>query len=236
MSDPYVYEGSELSLFARATNWKAYWGQSIERYVGPRVLEVGAGIGATVQQLCTARQERWVALEPDPVLANEMVRKKAAGEMPSNCDVRVGTLSDIAQEQKFSTILYIDVMEHIEDDRTEMVRAATHLEDGGYLVVLAPAHQFLFTAFDTAIGHFRRYNKPAMRAISPAGLTLDRVFYLDSVGLAASLGNRFLLRSASPSDSQIQVWDKMMVPLSRIVDPVIRNMMGKTVIGVWRRS
>ncbi|MGM5025795.1 class I SAM-dependent methyltransferase [Tardiphaga sp. 862_B3_N4_1] len=225
-----------MTLFAKATNWKAYWGQAIEKYIGTRVLEVGAGIGATAQRLCTAKQQQWVALEPDPKLAEQINLQIMGGKLPSKCEVRVGTLADIEAQEKFNTILYIDVLEHINDDRSEVHRAAAHLERGGYLVVLSPAHQMLFTAFDSAIGHFRRYNKRSLLSLVPAGLTLEKVFYLDSVGLAASLGNRFVLKSAAPSEGQIQLWDKCMVPISRIVDPLIGNSIGKTVIGVWRRD
>ena len=45
-------------------------------------------------------------------------------------------------EAKFDAILYIDVLEHIEDDRAEMARAAARLKPGGALIVLAPAHPF----------------------------------------------------------------------------------------------
>lgn len=107
---------------------------------------------------------------------------------------------------------------------------------GGHLVVLAPAHQMLFTAFDSAIGHFRRYNREALLALTPNGLIPQKAVYLDSVGLLASLGNRFVLRSATPKASQIRLWDNFMVPLSRFIDPLTGYGFGKSVVTVWRRE
>ena len=67
------------------------------------------------------------------------------------------------------------------------------------------------------------------------GLKIERLFHLDSVGMLASLGNKLVLRSSSPKPSQIALWDNLMVPCSRLADPLTGFMLGKTVIGVWRK-
>lgn len=234
-SGHYSYEGGELDVFTLATNWKAYWASRIEPHMGPRVLEVGAGLGATARTLCK-RQKRWVALEPDPALAGRMRDEIAAGHLPAICEVRVGKLEDLDASELFDTILYIDVLEHILNDRGELERAAVQLDRGGCIVVIAPAHQYLYTAFDKAIGHFRRYNREMIVALNPSGLNLSRFEYLDSVGFLASLGNRLLLNSASPSSSQIKIWDRFMVPLSRCLDPILQRRFGKSVLAVWSKN
>jgi hypothetical protein len=38
-----------------------------------------------------------------------------------------------------------------------------------------------------------------------------------------------------PSAVQIAAWDRLMVPLSRRLDPLIGHSLGKTVIGIWTR-
>jgi SAM-dependent methyltransferase len=231
MPSDYVYEGSELELFSHAQNWKAYWGANVRPYLGDRVLEVGAGIGSTAEILCDERHSIWLALEPDAKLADQMRRRA----LPKCCKVELGTLADLAPDRLFDTILYIDVLEHIEDDRAELQLAARHLDKGGHLVVLAPAHQHLYTDFDAAIGHYRRYDRGALLALTPEELVPRQTDYLDSVGLLASLGNRFVLKSASPTRSQIKLWDSWMVPLSRFLDPVIGHRLGKSVLAVWTK-
>ena len=109
------------------------------------------------------------------------------------------------------------------------------MKPGGHLVILSPAHPFLFTPFDQAIGHYRRYTKKTLREAIPAGLEPVRLVYLDAVGLFASLGNRLVLKSAMPSPGQIALWDRVMVPMSRVVDPVLGHAFGKSVLGVWRK-
>ena len=56
-----------------------------------------------------------------------------------------------------------------------------------------------------------------------------------SVGLLASAGNRFISRNSSPTPAQIKLWDRVMVPLSRRFDPLLRYAVGKSVLGVWRK-
>lgn len=148
----------------------------------------------------------------------------------------MGTVHDLPEEGKFDAILYIDVLEHIEDDRGEMFRAAARLKPGGALIVLAPAHPFLFTPFDAAIGHFRRYTRASLRTAAPETLRTERLVYLDSAGMLASAGNRMFLRSAMPTERQILTWDRLLIPVSRLVDPIFAGRVGKSVLGIWRKA
>ena len=232
----YKYVGSELELFSGALNWKHYWSSKIRRFIGRRILEVGAGIGGTTYVLSGEEHDSWVCLEPDAQLASELQSKTNSGDLPKTCEVRVGTIEEIPRDSRFDTILYVDVLEHIENDRGELERAAVLLADGGYLVVVAPAHQWLFSAFDEAVGHFRRYNREQLRRRTPPGTVTVASLYLDSAGLFASLANRFLLRSDVPTVRQIAVWDSMLVRISRFVDPILGCRVGKTVVQVWRRE
>jgi SAM-dependent methyltransferase len=233
----YHYIGSELELFSAATVWKGYFRRHIEPYLGDDVLEAGAGLGGTTKLLGRSGKgrERWVCLEPDAELARGLALAIERGELPGHCQIVVGTLDQVPPDSRFDTVLYIDVLEHIADDRGELTRAAAHLKPGGHLVVLGPAHPWLFSPFDRAIGHYRRYTKATLRALAPEGLVLIRSLYLDSIGLLASLGNRLLLRRALPGPGQIAFWDKVLIRCSRLVDPLVGYSLGKSVLNIWKR-
>lgn len=234
MSTP-SYVGNELDLFAAATRWKSYLRRQVARDLRGDVLEVGAGIGGTTRLLCDGNQPRWTCLEPDPVLASRLARAVDEGELPPCCEVAVGTIDDIAEHDSYDTILYIDVLEHIADDAAELARAAGRLRPGGRVIALSPAHNWLYTPFDRAIGHHRRYTKATLAALTPEGLRLDRLIYLDAAGLLASLGNRLLLRQSLPTARQVAFWDRVLVPCSRRLDPLLGHALGKSVLGVWRK-
>ncbi len=227
------YCGGELELFAAVRNWKRYWSAAIAQYIGGDVLEVGAGTGSNTEFMRSHSAGRWVCLEPDPKLLAQARQKldRTGRAYEAVC----GTLGAVDAERQFDTIIYIDVLEHIEDDRGELALAARRLRPGGRVIVLSPAHQWLFTPFDAAIGHFRRYNRTMLRAIAPPELRLETMMYLDSAGMLASAANRLLLRQSMPTKEQLRVWDSYIVPVSRVVDRVLRNSIGKTIVAVWRK-
>jgi len=230
----YEYLGSELELFREASHWKNYFASHLRRYLQGNVLEVGAGIGGTARVLCDGRQKSWTMLEPDPRLASQLDEEIRRSPLPVPQDIRVATTAELGTE-RFDCILYIDVVEHIEEDRDELQRAASHLAPGGFLVILVPAHQWLFTPFDQAIGHFRRYSRRSLSAIAPTSLACRKLIYLDSIGLLASLANRMWLRSAAPTRGQIRFWDRVLVRTSQWVDPLLGHSIGKSVLGVWQK-
>ncbi len=170
-----------------------------------------------------------------PALAARLEGEQAAGRLPSCGEVVVGTLDDQLAGDRFDTVLYMDVLEHIEGDRAEMVQAARRVKPGGHVIALSPAHQWLFTPFDRSIGHCRRYSKATLEAVTPEGLDLVWLGYLDSVGFFASLANKMLLQQAMPTPRQIAFWDRVLVRLSEWADPVLGYRAGKSVLAIWRR-
>lgn len=231
----FKYVGSELDLFAEVWNWKSYWSQQIRPFLTGDVLEVGAGIGSNTELLLdSGGAGRWVCLEPDPQLVARLEQKLRSTKSHRTYEAVCGTLQTL-NSQQFDTIIYIDVLEHIEKDREELNAAASHLRPGGRLIVLSPSHQRLFTPFDAAIGHFRRYNRPMLRAISPASLRLERIRYLDCVGMLASTANLLFLRQSMPTKTQLRFWDGWLVPVSRVVDRLFLYSVGKSIIAIWRK-
>ena len=229
----FTYIGSELDLFALASNWKQYWVARVRPYVHGRVLEIGAGIGSNTVALAHPDDD-WTCLEPDAGLVHRLEQRI------SEAGLRVrairGATGDVHDSDRYDCAIYIDVLEHIDDDRTELARAAALLRPGGRLIVLAPAHRFLFSPFDASIGHFRRYSRATLLAAAPPELGIERTFYLDSVGAVASAVNRLALRQSMPTEGQIRFWDGVLVPASRVLDPVLRYRVGKSVVAIWRKA
>jgi SAM-dependent methyltransferase len=232
---PYRYIGEELDVFALAHNWKTYLRDVIGEHLTGDVLEVGAGIGGTTRVFCDGSQRSWTCLEPDRDLAARLESNIAGAHLPIAPRVVVGTVGDLPVIPAYDAIVYIDVLEHIEDDRGELARACALLRPGGRLVVLSPAHQFLYTAFDASIGHVRRYNRAMYLGITPPTVALESVRYLDSAGMLLSAANRLFLRSDRPTAAQIRLWDRCFVATSRRVDRMLGWQVGKSLLGIWRR-
>lgn len=231
-----IYPGNELDLFFHASNWKSYFSRHISPFINGCVLEVGAGIGGTTQILSSNEHESWTCLEPDQKLAEELSQVVGINNSHSKFKIVVGNIADIDKSSSFDTILYIDVLEHIEDDRYELKQAADLLSDTGVLIILSPAYQWLYNEFDQSVGHYRRYNKRTLRASVPVELESLCVKYLDSVGVLASFVNSILLHKATPSINQILFWDRVMIPFSKILDPAVFYSFGKSLFGIWKKK
>jgi SAM-dependent methyltransferase len=234
----YEYPGTELDLFAEARHWKAYLRRHISPLLSGDVLEIGAGIGATTGVLIHPGVTSWTCLEPDRGLYDRLADALRRLPPPRQGPIRAipGTLGDLPQDERFDALLYVDVLEHIEDDRGELARAVARTRPGGVVIVLSPAHQWLFSEFDTHVGHCRRYGAARLRAIAPPGTRVDVLRYLDAAGLLASLANRCLLKRSLPTARQIRTWDSVLVPLSTAIDPWLGHRAGKSILCVYRRE
>jgi len=73
----------------------------------------------------------------------------------------------------YSTILLMDVLEHIEDDLSAMQHVASLLHDEGYVVIAIPSNPREWRWDDTFYGHVRRYSLASLDAmLDRAGLTI----------------------------------------------------------------
>ena len=230
----FTYIGTELELFANAKNWKNYIKNYLNKYIKGSILEVGAGIGSNTGLLYNSHCHKWLCLEPDRRLFDAL-QLTISSQSISNCQAQNGTI-DLLEDQLFDSILYLDVLEHIRDDKNEVIQVVQNLKIGGYLIILCPAHQWLFSPFDIAVGHYRRYNKSSLQAVIPDDIQIVEVVYLDCIGLLANLGNRLFLKQSKPNLIQIRIWDKFMVSLSRFVDPLIGYRAGKSVVLIGKKK
>lgn len=230
------YPGKELFLFSKAARWKSYWSSRIQPYLGKTVLEVGAGLGSNTRLLCKKTFSRWVCLEPDTHLSEVIPETIKFHECCSLCEVLKGTMLNLSSGDIFDTILYLDVLEHIENDREEFRQAYKHLAPNGKIIVLAPAHPFLFSAFDKAIGHYRRYDTLMIKDLTPLNSKLLHLEYLDSLGMILSYANRIILKQKSPHQNEIQMWDSIIIPCSRILDKLYGYRLGKSILAVWCKT
>ncbi len=235
MNEPhgFEYSGDELETFALAKNWRKYWMGMVRGFLGSEVLEVGAGIG-TVTAGLRKPEMKWVALEPD----NEMfqVLEKEFQNLDSGVAVFGKTLSEYSGIQKFDSVLYFDVLEHIEHDSREVELACSKLNPNGYLIILVPAHQSLFSPFDTEIGHFRRYDRDSLCLLKPKNMNQVLSRYLDSGGYFLSWANSKFLAQSAPTTTQIRFWDSFVIPVSRLVDRLLGFRFGKSLLIVWQMS
>jgi len=152
----------QLDELNRTERW--YWWHRMKRSIvsaainafadplpGP-VLEVGCGAGRT-SSLLASTGARVVA-------ADRLSAAVAFARAHSGC---LGTTFDASgkwpfREKSFGSVVMLDVLEHLQDDSLALHEAARVLKPDGRLILTVPAHPFLFSAWDDAWGHERRYS------------------------------------------------------------------------------
>jgi SAM-dependent methyltransferase len=228
------YVGNELGMFASAANFHGYYRSLLADCLRGRVLEVGAGMGTFSNELLKSPELTLTACEPDRRMASTL-----ATAMIGRAQVVAGGIHDVPDGAgPFDAVVYIDVMEHIEDDRAEVAAAAVRLASGGVLAIGGPAHRWLYSPFDATIGHYRRYDRRSVEALiaSCDGLELERFQYFDSVGMILSLGNKWLSRQTLPTRRQVKFWNDVVLPLSRRLDRILGYRVGKSFVAIARRK
>ena len=221
------YQGDELELFQNASNWKRYWSSKIASEQDASALEIGAGIGGNSSYLLS-KIDSLTLCEPDESFCNKYLHNLARGNR--KISVVMGTLSQINTERKFDQIYYIDVLEHIKDDKQEIINASNYLNEKGSIYLLVPAHKILYSEFDRSVGHFRRYNKKTITECIPRNFYISEFYYLDSLGFFASLGNKLFSRKSLITPKKIQLWDKKLIPISMRIDHLTGYKFGKSIL------
>jgi len=186
-------------------------------HAGRDMLEVGAGIGTFTLRLA-AQGIRVTALEPDERLADileertrhlrgvDVVREDIEGPTPE----RLGG--------RFDSVICFNVLEHIADDKEALTTMRHSLKKSGELMLLAPAHQFLFGETDRAVHHERRYDSRGLsRLLSEVGLEIVQLQYVNPLGAAGWFVSSCVFRRKTLGLAPLRLYEHL-VPTLRHLD------------------
>jgi SAM-dependent methyltransferase len=139
--------------------------------------------------------------------------------------------------EPFDAVVYLNVLEHVEDDATELRLAASVLRPGGALLVFGPALEWLYSELDYKAGHYRRYSLRRLHRLArAAGFEILSLRYFDVVGVLPYLVVYRLLRRTAISGSTLWGYDRLLVPVSRLLQRAVpRPPLGKNVVLVARK-
>lgn len=210
--------------------YRAFQLELIRPHCGPSVLEVGAGLGEFAAQFHGLERHVVTDVDPDAV-ASMAARFSDRPEVEARTfDLTAGRL-DIGAP--VSSVVAINVLEHIEDDSDALRSLASMVEPGGRIVLWVPGYQQLYGDFDRAVGHVRRYTPRTLTdAIAGAGLRAEHVRPVNLLGgvawwLAVRRGG-----VGQPRPALVRAYDRVVVPLTRLVERRVRPPFGQSVLGV----
>ena len=185
-------------------------------HLGKRVLEVGCGYGNMLRHLVD--RELVVGIDTD-----EASVEYVNSEFGVLSNVR-GFIGDVTKpdflefsRHRFDTAISVNVLEHIENDEVALQNIHRVLTPAGCLILVVPAHNFLYGPMDEAIGHFRRYTKRTlMEKLARVGLEVRVQEYINPIGALGWLVNGRLLRRRVPPRSQLKLFNQLMPVVSKL--------------------
>jgi len=182
----------------------------VQSFIGTDILEVGMGIGIFTEKLLTRGKVFGVEIVPEFVAE----ARRRLGTRPDLeylvADIGGKDLPDSLRGRAFDTIVCMNVLEHIEDDRGTLSRFLGLLKPGGKLVLVVPAHQCLFNPLDSNDGHFRRYAAAELREkLRTAGFDVAHESTFNLFGILGWFLNGTILRRKDLPAGQMGLFNKV---------------------------
>jgi SAM-dependent methyltransferase len=217
---------------ANQRRYRAFQLELMQPHLGRSALEVGAGLGEFAAQL--SGLERHIVTDVDPHAVAAMAERFA--DRPE-VEARVLDLADGAIDigSPVASVIAINVIEHIDDDVGALRALARMAEPGGTIVLWVPAYMQLYGDFDRAVGHVRRYTPATMTAaIRNAGLAPELVRPVNLLGGVAWWVTVRRGGVGAPNPRLVSAYDRLVVPVTRLVERRLRPPFGQSVLGVAR--
>jgi SAM-dependent methyltransferase len=229
----FEYPAHDLDAMESAGRYYDFLVEQMLPFLGEHIVEVGAGRGTFAQKLLQRHTPKTFRLiEPDQ--RNVESARDLLAEQPGTAKLYVhhgfSTMFWGELEPKPDTIIYVNVLEHVADDVAEIKDAMRALSPGGHIIAFSPAMPVLYSGFDHALGHYRRYTLMQKKALfEQNGLAIRFATYMDIPGFFAWFAAFRILRRKTLSATSVKLYDTLIFPLLKIIEPLPWFPFGKNV-------
>jgi SAM-dependent methyltransferase len=229
-----------LDNISEADHLNGWMFNTIRPYCSGHILEVGSGIGNISKFLLEGPYQ--VTLSDFRDSYCQRLRDSFAGQPALTGVVNIDLVDGEFEKRfegilgSFDTIIALNVVEHIRDDHAAIRNLHRLLRTGGKLIVLVPAFEFLYNAFDYNLGHYRRYRSGQLSDLMlQEGFTIRRSWYFNSLGMPGWFISGTLLRNKAIPQGHVWIYNKI-VFLSKILDKLVSGRIGLSTICVGVKS
>ncbi len=227
-----TYVGTDLLAMSYAENYHHWILEQFRPFLGKRLVEVGAGTGNFSELLISLSPDYLALVEPSMLV--EKLRTRFAKSEFSQVRFFDSLFCEASRDiRRFDpdSIIYVNVLEHVEDDRKELEAVSDTLQTGGRIFIFVLAHQWLYGEFDRTVGHFRRYSRTELEGIcTAAGFRIALSKYFDFAGIVPWWIKYRLIKSSNLTPKSVRLYDKYVVPITRFLDRVSTAPTGKNIL------
>jgi SAM-dependent methyltransferase len=156
------------------------------------------------------------------------------GERPG-IEVLPADVLQLKVEPPVDSVVALNVLERMDDDVAGLRAMAGAALPGGRVLLVVPAYPSLAGAYDDALGHLRRYTPDSLRAtVGAAGLVPEVIRPINPVGGIAWWAAVRVARQARPTPTLVGLYDRLVVPASRVLELRLRPRFGQSILCVAR--
>lgn len=228
----HAYQGkTTLEVLEWAKNYNKWIVSNFSAFVKSPFIEIGAGMG-TISDHFLDRKKVHIT-DSDTHLVGILQKK-----YKSKNNVIVQTI-DITKpipksmQNKFSSVLLVNVLEHIENDSRALKNIFALLKPSGKLLLLVPAKQFAFTKLDASLGHKRRYEKDQLKnKLLSQGFVINHMYFFNIVGLLSWWMRAKIERNHKELKGYQIKFFEMVVPVLRVLEDFKKPPVGISLIAV----
>jgi SAM-dependent methyltransferase len=200
-----------------------------------RILNVGAGTGEDMEVIsafgdvyAVDNEQEALALIPDIAVVDKKLSDVKQMPYPDNF---------------FDAAMAFDVFEHVKDDKAAVREIIRVLKPGGVLVYTAPAFNFLYSAHDKELGHFRRYNKKSATDLMSELRLIDIGYWMCFLSPALALA-RLLKRSRQTTGFRYEKFNRFLNAVCYRILSIENKLLGKgihlpigtTIYGIFKKD
>jgi len=223
----------------KASHFNKWVYSTIQPYLKGKILEAGSGIG-NISAFCIEDNYQITLTDSEEDFVS-MLKEKFGNFSNVNgifqLDLVNKDFQNVYKEylDRFDSVFYLNVLEHIENDRQAVVNSSMLLKPGGTLIILVPAYSSLFSKWDKQLGHFRRYTARSLRkVVENESLTVKKVFYFNALGIAGWLYAKMLGKKDLPK-REMSLFNKI-VFFAKLDDKILLRKMGLSVIAIATKT
>lgn len=224
-----VNASSTLESMSQAVWYNQWTVKKFASFLREDILEVGCGIGNFTNFLKKYGNVWAIDISDSYIKQTTQI----AGINVGFGDIEKGKY--FFSKQKFDTIVCLNVLEHIKDDRKALKNMYELLCSGGHLILLVPAYDFLFGKIDKEIGHFRRYNKKLLKSLlEEVGFKILKSRVINFLGAVGWWLSSKLFRENRVSESKIKVFN-LIAPVFLSLENFIEPPFGTSILIIAKK-
>ncbi|MFK5947837.1 MAG: class I SAM-dependent methyltransferase [Methylococcales bacterium] len=223
-----VYFGRDLEAMSVADNYNNWVFSKIKKHLGTKVSEVGAGIGVFTKMILSSGSRYVYGYEP-----SENMYKLLTDNLKNHTNTEL--FNHEYNGLKSDTVIYLNVMEHIEHDDIEIKKAFSGLDNNGKIIIFVPALPWLYSHIDKSVGHYRRYYKKDIeKKVIDAGFKIEESYYMDILGIIPWY-IFFVVMKININSGNVGLYDKAIIPIMRFIEKYIPIPIGKNIMIIGKK-